>query len=94
MKTLLGFRIVPALLLLVAFSFQSYGQSPPIVVINYTNQSWRYNDTTTTGSNPEGLFQAPSFDDTVAGWKTGFALFGNDDAGVYNYAGSPFHLLG
>src|SRR6185503_10257774 len=56
----------------------------------YTNQTWRYNDTSTAASNPNGLFQAPGFDDTVVGWKTGFPLFGNDDANVYNSAAHPF----
>ena len=88
MKTLPGFRTLLALVLLGAFACVSYGQ--PVLLINYTNQIWRYNDTSTTAANPEGLFQATLFDDSVAGWKTGHGLFGNDGAGVYDAAGSPF----
>src|SRR4051794_21260908 len=79
--------ILAQILLMVCASIAS---AQKVQLLGYTNQTWRYNETSTVSSNPEGLFQAPDFDDTVAGWKTGFPLFGNDDAGVYNGTDDPF----
>ena len=59
-------------------------------LLGYTNQTWRYNETSTSALNPGATFMQPGFDDSVAGWKTGFPLFGNDDAGVYNGTDDPF----
>lgn len=61
-----------------------------VQLMDYTNQVWRYNDTSTAASNPQDTFMQPGFDDSVAGWKTGKALFGNDDNGIYNSPNHPF----
>ena len=53
---------------------------------------WSYNESTTTAANLHGTgWQLPGYNTNSApGWKTGQALFGNDDAGPYNGAGRPF----
>ncbi|HKQ39318.1 MAG TPA: immunoglobulin domain-containing protein [Verrucomicrobiae bacterium] len=81
-------KIVLAQLIMMVCA--SIASAQIITLLGYTNQTWRYNDTSTSASNPQSTFMTPSFDDSVAGWKTGFPLFGNDDSGVYNGANQPF----
>ena len=61
-----------------------------VQLIDYTNQVWRYNDTSTSASNPQADYMTTGFDDSGAAWKTGKALFGNDSAGIYDTAAHPF----
>lgn len=88
MKTTPGFRTLLALVVLVAFACTSYAQ--PVTIFGYTNLVWRYHEDSLSTDNPGATFMQPGFDDTVAGWKTGRALFGNDDSGVYNGVDDPF----
>ena len=61
-----------------------------VQLMDYTNQVWRYNDVSTSASNPQATYMTPGFNDSGADWKTGKALFGNDDANVYNSPNHPF----
>jgi hypothetical protein len=88
MKTLPGFRTLLAVVLLSVLACASHAQ--PFRVFDYTNITWRYNDVSTSASNPGSTFMQPLFDDSTADWKTGRALFGNDDNGVYNGTDDPF----
>jgi hypothetical protein len=87
MKNILVKIILAQFLMMVCASIVS---AQYIELLGYTNYTWRYNDVSTSTSNPQGLFQARDFDDSGPEWKTGRALFGNDSADLYNTANHPF----
>ncbi len=62
------------------------------VLVAAASTPWAFNDTTLTSQNLHGTgWELPAYDTNSApGWQTGTSLFGNDSAGLYDPAGSPF----